>query len=139
MNPQDSERHTRLQAAAEQAERDGRPAGDPDVDAYRLVIRAVRQALMPGLPEDFARRVVLRTSPSSDNASLEDGMVTLLLLGMALGGGAYFLPRFWPLLSTLPVTLPALSWPLLLAAAVGLGVAWAIDHFWDRRAGGMLA
>ncbi len=139
-----TDRDARLQAAAEQAERNDLPVGDAELDAYRLVIRAVRQAAMPGLPEDFARRVSTRISPTSDQASFEDGMVTLLLLGMALGGGGYFLPRFWPLLTSLPVrlppiNLPAVSWPLLAAAAVGLGIAWAIDRLWDHRSGGMPA
>lgn len=136
-----TEREARLQAAAEQAERDGLPAGEAGVDAYRLVIRAVRQAPMPGLPEDFARRVAARVSPAGDKASFEDGMVTLLLLGMALGGGGYFLPRFWPLIASLvslpTINMPAVSWPLLAATAVGLGLAWAIDRLWDHRSGGM--
>lgn len=142
-NINETEREARLQAAAEQAERSGQPAGEPGVDAYRLVIRAVRQAAMPGLPEDFARRVTARVSPASDKASFEDGMVTLLLLGMALGGGGYFLPRFWPLISSLvsvpAVNLPTVSWPLLAAAAAGIGIAWAIDRLWDHRSGGMPA
>jgi hypothetical protein len=138
MNSQDREHEAQLQAAAEQAERSGQPTGDSAVDAYRLVIRAVRQAPMPALPEDFARRVAARVSPAADKASMEDGMASLLLLGMALGGGGYFLPRFWPLLSSLPLGLPALnlpavSWPLLIAAAAGIGLAWAIDRLWDRR------
>jgi hypothetical protein len=140
MNSQDHENEIRLQAAAEQAERNGQASGDPAVDAYRLIIRAVRQAAMPGLPEDFSRRVSARVSPTGDKASFEDGMVTLLLLGMALGGGAYFLPRFWPLLSSLvslpAMKLPGVSWPLLVAAALGLGVAWAIDKLWDHRSSG---
>jgi len=143
MNSQDYENEIRRQAAAEQAERSGSPAGDPAVDGYRVVIRAVRQAAMPGLPEDFARRVSARVSPAGDKASFEDGMVTLLLLGMALGGGAYFLPRFWPLISSLvslpAIKMPGVSWPLLAAAALGLGLAWAIDKLWDHRSGGMPA
>jgi hypothetical protein len=141
MNTHDHENEVRLQAAAEQAERSGRPTGEPGVDAYRLVIRAVRQAAMPGLPEDFSRRVAARVSPVGDQASFEDGMATLLLLGMALGGGGYFLPRFWPLISSLvsvpTIDMPAVSWPLLAAAAVGLGLAWAIDRLWDPRRGGL--
>jgi len=141
----DSERELRLQDAADQAEREGAPASDAGIDAYRLVIRAVRQAAMPELPADFARRVSLRIAPGAEKASFEDGVVTLMLLGMALGGGGYFLPRFWPLLSNLvnvpAMKLPGVSWPLLIAAALGIAVAWAIDHFWDRHShsGGMPA
>jgi len=139
-----TEREARLQAAAEQAERNDLPVGDAELDAYRLVIRAVREAAMPGLPEDFARRVSVRISPTADQASFEDGMVTLLLLGMALGGGGYFLPRFWPLLASLPLrlptmNLPAVSWHWIVAAGLAISLAWLIDRFWHEHHGAMPA
>jgi len=149
MNTQDRDRAALLQAVADlaernQAERLGPAPSAPDVDAYRLVIRAVRHAALPALPGDFAERLAKRAIPAGDRASLEDGLVTLLLLGMALGGGGYFLPRFWPLLSSLRLAiptadLPMVSWPLLLAAAAGLGLAWLIDRLWGRQSGGFPA
>ena len=129
MNSNDHERATQWQAAAEHAEKSAAPLGNPEVDAYRLVIRAVRQSALPALPEDFAARVASRIQ-AADGATLEDSLATLLLLGMALGGGGYFLPRLWPALSFLPISLPHLSWNLLLAAAAGLALAWGIDRLW---------
>ena len=139
MNNNDHERNIRWQQAAEQAERSGAPAGDPDIDAYRLVIRAVRQAAMPVTPADFAVRVALRLHRSPERAGVEDGIVILLLLGMALGGGGYLMPRLWPMLSALPIALPHLSWHWIIAAAAGLALAWAIDRYWDQQTGGMPA
>ena len=130
MNTNDHERAAQWQTAAEHAEKSAAPPGNPEVDAYRLVIRAVRQAQMPAMPGDFSTRVASRVALSADRAGFEDGMVTLLLLGMALGGGGYFLPRVWPALSFLPISLPHLSWNLLLAAAAGLALAWGIDRLW---------
>ena len=121
------------QMAAEQAERNGLPAGDPDVDGYRLVIRAVRAAAMPDLPHDFAARLALRAMPAADSVSLEDGLATLLVLAMALGGGGYFMPRLWPMLSSLPISLPHLSWHWIIAATLAISLAWAVDKFWDER------
>ena len=139
MNNNDNERAIRLQQAAEQAERSGVPAGDADVDAYRLVIRAVRQAAMPATPADFAARVASRLQRSPERAGFEDGMVIVLLLGMAMGGGGYFMPRLWPILSALPISLPPISWHWIIAAALAIALAWAVDKFWDERPGGMPA
>ena len=140
MNKIDSnERVARLQQAAEQAERQGSPPGDADVDAYRLVIRAVRQAPMPAMAEDFAARIASRLGPGAEPAGIEDGVVILLLLGMALGGGGYFMPKLWPMLSSLPISLPHLSWQWIIAAALAISLAWAIDKFWERHPGGIPA
>jgi hypothetical protein len=43
------------------------------------------------------------------------------------------------LVSLPAMNLPAVSWPLLVAAAAGIGIAWAIDRLWDHRSGGMPA
>lgn len=137
MNSNDHERNNRLQQAAEQAERMGSPPGDADVDAYRLVIRAVRRAPMPAVPGDFAARVVSRLQRSPERAGVEDGLVILLLLGMALGGGGYLMPRLWPMLSALPVRLPQISWHWIIAAALAIALAWMVDKFWDQSPGGM--
>ena len=60
-NEHEHQHAARLQRAAEQAEKSATPLGNPEVDAYRLVIRAVRQAPLPAVPEDFAARVASRS------------------------------------------------------------------------------
>ncbi len=107
------------------------PPGDPTVDAYRLVIRAVRQPRRCRSCRPISPGGSPRVSPAGSEASLEDWHDDLLVLGMALGGGGYFLPRFWPVYPSvnLPaMNFPSVSWPLLVAAAAGIGIAWAIDR-----------
>ena len=132
MNSPDLDRQARLQLQAEQAERQRLPArGDSELDAYRLVIRALRQPLAAQLPADFAARVAKRIELPEDKSSLEDWLVTVLLLGMAVGGLIYMQPVMATVVSRLQFdlpSLPSLPWPLLGAAIASVGVAWALDR-----------
>lgn len=129
MNNHDSDAQARLQAQAEIAERQDLPAGrDPQVDQYRLVIRALRQPPTEQLPADFAARIAARVQLTEDGSSIEDWMVTALLLTMAIVGLVYVQPVMATVIDRLHFKLPTLPWPLLVAAAVSLALAWAVDR-----------
>jgi hypothetical protein len=129
MNNHEIEREARLQEQAELAERQGSPAGaDPGLDSYRLVIRALRQPLPAQLPADFAALVAKRLFVPEEKGSLEDWLVTLLMLAMAVSGVIYVRPLMADIASRLHFTLPTLPWPLLGAAIVSVVLAWAVDR-----------
>src|SRR5207342_2135439 len=139
MNVHDREHEERLQAEAEAAERLQMPAaGNPAVNEYRLVMRALRQPPPDGLPADFAAHVARRVLFAEERGSLEDWLVTMLMLAMAAGALFYLQPVLGQLAGAFQVSLPALPWPLLFAAAIAIALAWAIDQgasrfgFWDR-------
>jgi uncharacterized membrane protein YidH (DUF202 family) len=129
MNMREREHEERLQAEAEAAERQQLPPGaNPVVNEYRLVMRALRQPPADGLPRDFAARVAQRVSRAEERGSFEDWMVTALMLAMA-GAALYYLqPVLRQLVGALHITLPSAPWPLLVAAAVAVGLAWAIEQ-----------
>jgi hypothetical protein len=129
MKPQDLERQARLQAQAEQAERQQLPAsGDPALDSYRLVIRALKQPPAAQLPADFAKRVATRISFSEERSSLEDWLTTGLMLILAVTGLFYLRPVMANVLGQLHFQLPTLPWPLLAAAVASVALAWALDR-----------
>ena len=129
MNSNDLEQQARLQAEAELAERQRLPAsGRPELDRYRLVLRALRQPLAVQLPADFAATVAARVVLAEDKSSLEDWLMTLLLLALAVAGLVYALPVAASVLGQLHFKLPTLPWPLLVAAVVSVAVAWALDR-----------
>lgn len=132
MNSPDLERQARLQAQAEQAERQRLPAsGDAELDAYRLVIRALRQPLAAQLPADFAAGMARRVELPEEKSSLEDWLVTALLFGMAVGGLIYMRPVMAAVVSRLQFdlpSLPTLPWPLLGATVASIAIAWALDR-----------
>ena len=130
MNTHDRDHEERLQAEAEAAERAQLPPGaDPAVNEYRLVVRALRQPPnIAGLPMDFAARVARRAIFAEERGSIEDWVITGLMLAMA-GGALYFLqPILGNILASIDVKVPTLPWPLLFAAAVALAGAWAIEQ-----------
>ena len=129
MNMREREQEERLQAEAEAAERKQLPPGpNPVVNEYRLVMRALRRPPVDGLPQDFAARVARRVLHAEERGSVEDWMVTGLML--ALGGGAlfYMQPVLAQLVGAFHVSLPTAPWPLLSVAAVAVGLAWAIEQ-----------
>jgi hypothetical protein len=129
MNSRDPEREARLQAQAEAAERQRLPPGpDPAVDEYRLVLRALRTPPSPGLPMDFAARVARRAIYAEERGSIEDWIITGLMLALA-GGAMFFLrPLMANILTTFHVSVPQLPWPLLFAAALAVAAAWAVEQ-----------
>src|SRR5207342_2766488 len=93
MNVHDREHEARLQAEAEAAERQQLPpAANPAVNEYRLVMRALRQPPPDGLPADFAARMARRVLYAEERGSLEDWMVTILMLLLAAGAMFYLQP-----------------------------------------------
>ena len=129
MNHRDREQEIRLQALAEQAERQRAPAsGDPLLDSYRLIIRALQQPPAAQLPVDFAARVEARLPAAEEKASFEDWLMTSLLLGMGVTGMFYIQPVIAVLASQFHFRIPSLPWPLLAAAAASVVVAWALDR-----------
>ena len=129
MNVHDREYEERLQAEAEAAERQQLPpAANPAVNEYRLVLRALRQAPPEGLPADFATRVARRVLMTEERGSFEDWMVTALMLALAACALFYLQPVLAQVAGAFQLSLPALPWPLLFAAAAAIGLAWAIDQ-----------
>jgi hypothetical protein len=140
MSVHDREHEARLQAEAEAAERQQLPpAANPAVNEYRLVMRALRQPPPDGLPADFAARLARRVLYAEERGSLEDWLVTILMLLLAAGAMFYLQPVLAQVAGAFQLTLPALPWPLLFAAATAVGLAWAIEQgagrfgFRDRR------
>jgi hypothetical protein len=130
MNPHDREHEEKLQAAAEQAERVGRGDGDPAVDAYRLVQRAVRRAPIPALPADFARSVAARIRALEENAGVENGLMFFLIGAFAIGAAVYLAPTWVATLSSISLKLPALPAQPTLLLVAALALAWAVDRGW---------
>ena len=119
----------RLPAAAEAAERQGLPpGGNPVVNEYRMVMRALRRPPSDGLPADFAARMARRVLFAEERGSMEDWLVTALMLGLAAAALIYMLPVLAKVVGAFHVSLPTAPWPLLVAAAVAVGLAWAIEQ-----------
>ena len=128
MNTHEHEQQA-LQAQAELAERQKLPAGgNPAVDRYRLVMRALKRAPTEQLPANFAAQVAARLVIPEDKATLEDWLVTGLLLAMAITGLIYMRPIVAEVLAQFHFSVPELPWRLLVAGAVAVGLAWAVDR-----------
>jgi hypothetical protein len=126
---EDYSREAQLQAQADAAERQGLPpGGDPAVDRYRLVVRALRTPLAIELPADFAAQLARRIALPEERHSLEDGLLSLLLLGIGITGLAYLQPVLASVLEGMHVSLPRVPWPLLVAASAAVAVAWLVDR-----------
>ena len=122
-------RDARLQAEAERAERNGlAPGANAGVDRYRLVMRALRQPLAVQLPADFAARVSARIVLPEERGSVEDWLVSVLLLAVGVAGLLYLQPVMAEVLASMNFRLPTVPWPLLLAGGVAMSVAWAVDQ-----------
>lgn len=131
MNINQRDEAERLQAAAERAEREGRPAGaDAAVDAYRLVQRAVVRAPMPALPLGFAQRVAAQLRAIEESARVESGLTNLLMLAFIGGAAFYLLPSLGAWLPDFRSTLPQFPWTMTMAAGVAVLVAWGVDRGW---------
>jgi hypothetical protein len=130
MNTRDREHEERLQAEAVAAERQQLPPGaDPVVNEYRLVARALRQPPgIAGLPMDFAARVARRAIYAEERGSFEDWFVTGLMLAMAVGALYYLQPVAANIFASFHMQLPSVPWPLLVATALAVGAAWAVDQ-----------
>ncbi len=134
MNSNDLDHDKHAQAEAERAEREQSAAsGDPRVNRYRLIVRALKQPLQPQLPADFAARVVAAIEQREHGDGLEDWMVVLLLFAMGVGGLLFVGPTLANIAhSMVSISLPPLPWNQLVMAALCIGIVWAIDSGWMR-------
>jgi hypothetical protein len=130
MNMHDREHEERRQAEAEAAERAQLPPGaDPAVNEYRLVLRALRQPPnVVGLPMDFAARVARRAIYAEERGSIEDWIITGLMLGLAVGALVFLQPLAAKIVAAFHFSLPSVPWPLLSATALAVAAAWAVDQ-----------
>jgi hypothetical protein len=129
MNMREREQEERRQAEAEAAERNGLPPGaDASVNEYRLVMRALRTPPKDGLPADFAARVARRVLFAEERGSFEEWSVVALMLAMAGGALFYLQPVLAKFVATFNVHLPNVPGSLLVAAAVAVGLAWAVEQ-----------
>jgi hypothetical protein len=122
------------QAEAERAEREqSATSGDPRVDRYRLIVRALRQPLPPRLPADFAARVAAAAEQRERGDGLEDWLIVALLLVMGIVGLLFVGPTLANIAHTMvSINLPPLPWNQLVMAALCIGIVWAIDTGWMR-------
>lgn len=138
MNNRDLAQEAQLQLQAELAERQRLPpSGDPQLDSHRLVVRALRQAPAVQLPADFAARMAAKVAAGEQNSSLEDWLLSLLLLMLAVAGLIYVQPVIANVISHFHVGLPTLPWRLLVAAAGSMAMVGVLDRAaagWRRGA-----
>ncbi|QDH68793.1 hypothetical protein [Marilutibacter alkalisoli] len=120
-------REARRQAEAEQA-RTGTEPTDPAIDRYRAVYHAVRSAPLPEPPPTFALQMERLTRDHDERAGIEAWLMRLLpvlaLAALAAWGGGAVLDGLQASLAQWR----ALPWPMLVAAAAGLGGAWVLDR-----------
>ena len=132
MNTDDLDRQA--QAEAERAERTNAAArGDPRVDRYRLIVRALRRPLPLLLPADFAVRVAATAALTQRDDGVEDWIVVLLLFALGVGAMIFVVPTLANYAQALvSVRLPAVPWRELAMAVVCIGVVWAMDSGWSH-------
>ena len=115
-------RERALQDAAERAERSGLATGDPEVDAYRLVLRGIRDVKMPEIPTDFAQSTVHRLQARERSERVERILTQVLIGLLALVGAVLALPKTLAAIEALAHhnVDASLQWPLLLSAVLAL-------------------
>jgi hypothetical protein len=135
LDHRDLDQDWRLQAEAERAEREHAAAGgDPRLDRYRLIVRALRQPLQMQLPADFAARVVAMAEQREQSDGFEDWLVVLLLLAMAIGGLLFVGPTLANVAHTMVgISMPSLPWHQLVMAMLCIGIVWALDRIVTLR------
>jgi hypothetical protein len=142
-----SQHELELQRLAERAEREQAPTGDPQVDRYRLVLRALRRPLATELDADFTATVLQRIARRERQSALEDSIVTVMLLLLSIGGAAFAIPYLAPFIAEMGATVPLadgllgearrllvqLPWPTLIGTGLCIGCVMLIDHLLSRR------
>jgi hypothetical protein len=134
MSTNDLDREARAQAEAERAERANAPAGgDPRVDRYRLIVRALRRPLPPQLPANFAVRVAAAAAHAEQDDGFEDWLVGLLMFGLGLGALFFVVPVLANFVhGMVSIQLPAMPWHQFAVALICIGIVWAIDSGWTH-------
>lgn len=133
------QREWEVQERAASEERSGAAStGDRNVDAYRLVARALRAPPLAPLPSDFAARTAararaLRATNERVEVWLERGLMALLLLAGAAALIIY--NRDW--LRELELSVPegaamgvrtVAAWSIAVAACVGISSALTLSR-----------
>jgi len=131
----DEARERQAQLAAERAEREHLPpGGDPEVERYRLIVRALREPVAPGLPEDFAARVAAQAEAAASRPGFE-ARLTGVLMWVLLIVGVLFAGRLCvealQVVAAWFVEIPAMR--ILVFAGLCIGAAWALDLGWSAR------
>lgn len=117
---------SRIQAAAEQDE--AVPGLPPrDVQAYRQVYRAIREAPMPALAPDFARTMERLTRDHEEQAAPEI-WITRGMLFVALAGLAASIPALGDAAAAFARAADSLPWSIALAAGLALAFAAMVDR-----------
>ena len=132
MNTNDLDIHA--QNEAERAEREqAAVSGDPRVDRYRLIVRALRQPLHPQLSADFAARVAAAAEQREHIDGFEDWLIVGLLFVMGIGGLLFVGPTLENIAHTMiSIALPPLPWRQVTMAVLCIGIVWAIDKAASR-------
>jgi len=132
------EREWRLQERALREERlASADSGDAEIEAYRKVVRALREPLHEALPPDFAAGVAARAArlPARGESTLERWLVRALVVAFAVStlyivasdGGEWLRAS----LSLLPAAdaMAMRNWGLALGACIA--VSWAFGRLRD--------
>jgi hypothetical protein len=134
MNEKDIERDARAQAEAVRAEHAGLPAGgDARVDRYRLIVRALREPVLPELPAGFAARVAARLERAPAGGGFEERVTGILVSMLGIVALVFAGPICFDALRILLATVlatPALQ--SIAAAGVCIGAVWLLDRGWSR-------
>lgn len=141
------DKHAQWQAQAEQAERGNSKAGaDPQIDQYRLILRALRRPVGPQLPRDFAAQLQRQVDLSERRAAFEDGLVTVLMLLMVAMGLVVAYPYLAPVVSEVRGSLPIaetvlgmadgalanVPWKAILGSALAIAGVMVVERFTQR-------
>lgn len=132
-------REWQAQQCALEDESRGAPAGDPHVDRYRAVFRAIAQAPRSGPPADFAAGVLAAVAASEREERIERWVMrvlgALVGIGVALYAGPTVLEMLGPATDGVPmaaVSASLLKSPQLWAAAAAAATAGIVDRLAGR-------
>lgn len=138
MNPFPLNEEMRKQELAEAAERAAAPAGvDPDVEAYRLVLRAAALPLAEQLPTDFSAQVAAAVTTEEvpsilDRLAPSVGLAILIIAGFATSGD--YLAAAMRQVSELGSALGGgrIPWSMLCGAVLALAAVGMSDRLMRR-------
>lgn len=107
--------------------------GDRQDPTWRLIHRAIVAAPMLGIPSGFAARVAAQMPDSPDAAVLESTLQKLLLAATVVATVVFSAPYLMAAAGEAVAQSAHLPLSMLLASAIGLGLAAAIDALAKRH------
>lgn len=132
-------REWQAQQCALEDESRGAPAGDPQVDCYRAVFRAIARAPRSEPPADFAAGVLAALAVSERDERIERwvmrALAALVGIGIALYAGPMVLEVLGPATDSVPmaaVSATLLKSPLLWATLAAAATAGLVDRLAGR-------